>query len=177
LIPARLLRAPLRPRYGSSVGVDLRRILASSLVAAACGAGGSPRPVAGAPTAGLGEIRRAAPASARPGPFTGGSSDGTTCEQAREQYTEEINLQAGSSLDLRADDFAAVLNNGSYLDPCEVPGASRIRICAAVQNGRAVGVTVLLDPPSPTLEICVAGQVRQLAFPSSAKMDFVNVNF
>jgi hypothetical protein len=173
---ASLLRASLRPRYGRSVDVDLRRILASSLVAAACGAP-SARPVATAPTVPPGETRRAAPASARPGPFTGGSSDGTTCEQARDQYSEEIDLQAGSSLDLQADDFAAILNNGSYLDPCEVPGASRVRICAAVQNGRAVGVTVLLDPPSPTLEICVAGRVRQLAFPSSAKMDFVNVNF
>jgi hypothetical protein len=109
--------------------------------------------------------------------MTGGSSDGTTCEQARDQYTEEINLQAGSTADLKAEDFAAVLNNGTYLNPCDVPTASKVRICAAVQNGHAVGVTVLLDPPSPELEICVAGQIRQLAFPSHAKMDFVNVTF
>jgi len=110
--------------------------------------------------------------------MTGGSSDGTTCEQARDQYTEEINVGAGASAaDLTADDFAAVLNNGTYLNPCDVPTASKVRICAAVQNGRAVGVTVLLDPSSADLEICVAGQVRQLAFPNHAKMDFVNVNF
>jgi hypothetical protein len=38
-------------------------------------------------------------------------------------------------------------------------------------------VTVLLDPPSPAMEICVAGQVRQLSFPTNAKMDVVNVIF
>jgi len=122
-------------------------------------------------------MRHAAPPSVRPGPFTGGSSDGTTCEQARDQYTEEINLETGGQADLQSDDFAGILNNGSYLNPCDVPSASRVRICAAVQNGRAVGVTVLLDPPNPSLEICVAGQVRQLGFPSNPKMDFVNVAF
>jgi hypothetical protein len=109
--------------------------------------------------------------------MTGGSSDGTTCEQARDQYTEEINVGTSSGADLTAEDFAAILNNGAYLNPCDVPTTSKVRICAAVQNGRAVGVTVMLDPPSPDLEICVAGQVRQLAFPTHAKMDFVNVNF
>jgi hypothetical protein len=109
--------------------------------------------------------------------MNGGSSDGTTCEEARSQYTEEINLQTGSAADLKAEDFAGVLNNGTYLSPCDVPTTSKVRICAAVQNGHAVGVTVLLDPPSPELEICVAGQIRQLAFPSHAKMDFVNVTF
>jgi len=113
----------------------------------------------------------------RPGPFVGGSSDGVSCAQAREQYTEEINLETGPSADLREDDFAAVLNNGGYLGPCDVPSESRVRICAAVQNGKAVGVTVLLDPPVTTIEVCVAGQVRQLSFPSNAKMDFVNVMF
>jgi eukaryotic-like serine/threonine-protein kinase len=124
-----------------------------------------------------GPTRHAGAAASRPGPMTGGSSDGTTCEQAREQYTEEINVGTSAPADLKADDFAAVLNNGSYLNPCDVPTTSKVRICAAVQNGHAVGVTVLLDPPSPDLEICVAGQVRQLAFPAGAKMDFVNVNF
>jgi len=121
--------------------------------------------------------RHAGPSSLRPGPFTGGSSDGVTCEQAREQYTEEINIETGASADLRADDFAAVLNNGSYLGLCDVPSESRVRICAAVQNGKAVGVTVLLDPSATTIELCVAGQVRQLSFPTNAKMDFVNVMF
>ena len=84
---------------------------------------------------------------------------------------------AGSASDRKVGDFGVVLNNGAYLAPCDVPATSKVRICAAVQNGRAVGVTVLLDPSSPDLEICVAGQVRQLTFPANAKMDIVNVTF
>jgi eukaryotic-like serine/threonine-protein kinase len=167
-----------RPRYEGNVRAERELLLTIGLVVVGCGG-------ATAPTAGSvspdpvtpGASRHASVAGSRATPMTGGSSDGTTCEQAREQYTEEINVGAGAGADLKAEDFAAVLNNGSYLNPCDVPTASKVQICAAVQNGHAVGVTVLLDPPSPALEICVAGQVRQLAFPANAKMDFVNVNF
>lgn len=106
-----------------------------------------------------------------------GSSDGKTCEQARDQYVEEIDAQGGGPADLKVDDFAVVLNSGGYLTPCGVPTTSKVRVCAAVQNGRAVGVTVALDPPSPEVEICIASQVRQLSFPANAKMDFVSVTF
>jgi hypothetical protein len=127
----------------------------------------APSPMA-RPTAGAPEVAMSA---------TGGSSDGKTCEEARDQYVEEIAVGSSGPADLTADDFAAVLNNGAYLTPCEVPGSSKVRICAAVQNGRAVGVTVALDPPSAEVEICVATQVRQLAFPAHAKLDVVSVRF
>jgi hypothetical protein len=107
-----------------------------------------------------------------------GSSDGTTCEQARESYVEEVNVggKAGQA-DLSADDFAAVLNRGTYLEPCALPSSSKLRICAAVQNGQAVGVTVAAEPTAPDVEICIAKEVRKLAFPTHAKMDVVNVQF
>jgi eukaryotic-like serine/threonine-protein kinase len=107
----------------------------------------------------------------------GGSSDGQTCEQARAGYVEEMTVGAASQQDLSADDFAAVLNQGAYLDPCTVPAASKLRICAAVQNGRAVGVTVATTPANADVEICVAKQVRNLSFPTHVKMDVVTVRF
>jgi hypothetical protein len=108
---------------------------------------------------------------------SGGSSDGVTCEEARDRYVEEITIGATPAADLTKDDFAGVLNNGAYLAPCDVPSGSKLRICAAVQSGHAVGVTVALDPPSVEIEVCVAGQVRQLSFPANAKLDVVNVQF
>lgn len=107
-----------------------------------------------------------------------GSSDGTTCEQARDAYVEEVNVGSkGGQADLVASDFAAVLNNGAYLDPCSVPTSSKLRICAAVQNGHAVGVTVASEPAAPELEVCIAKEVRKLTFPANAKLDLVNVQF
>jgi hypothetical protein len=163
------------PSYEGRV-LCVRSLLASSLFAGACGGGSAPAG-ANAPRAVVASETRHAMPTLSQAATSGGSSDGTTCEQARDQYTEEINLQGGPAPDLKAEDFAAVLNNGSYMNPCDVPSTSKVRICAAVQNGRAVGVTVLLDPPSTDIEICVAGQVRQLPFPSNAKLDVVNVSF
>jgi hypothetical protein len=107
----------------------------------------------------------------------GGSSDGITCEDAQAQNVDEIDMQGGGQADLTAKDFSAVLNNGTYLAPCEVPETSKIQICVAIRSGAAIGVTVTLDPSNPDLEICVAKQVRVLAFASHPKMDIVRVQF
>jgi hypothetical protein len=106
-----------------------------------------------------------------------GSSDGVTCEQAQAQNVEEMNLQGGGQRDLTAAEFGEVLNNGTYLVACDVPPTSHVQICAAVQNGVAVGVTVSLDPPNPEIEICVSKQVRALVFASHPKMDITRVRF
>jgi hypothetical protein len=86
-------------------------------------------------------------------------------------------MGARGQSDLSANDFAAVLNRGTYLEPCPIPTSSKLRICAAVQNGQAVGVTVAAEPSAPDVEICVAKEVRKLAFPAHVKMDVVNVQF
>jgi hypothetical protein len=106
-----------------------------------------------------------------------GSSDGLSCEQARAQYVEEIGMQSGLPADLTAADFGSVLNAGAYLAPCDVPSTSHVQICVAIQNGRPVGVTVILEPPDGDIEICVARAVRGLSFPSNAKMDIARVRF
>jgi hypothetical protein len=165
-------------RYEENVRPKNVVVIGWLLVGFGCGGASAPGGGATSPEPAVaGSSHHAVAASAGPVAMNGGSSDGTTCEQARDQYTEEINIGASSGADLKAEDFAAVLNNGTYLNSCDVPTASKVRICAAVQSGRAVGVTVALEPPSSDLEVCVAGQVRQLAFPTHAKMDFVNVNF
>ena len=86
-------------------------------------------------------------------------------------------MKAGGPADLTAGDLGAVLNEGSYLTPCEVPAASHLDLCVAVQNGAAVGVTVTAEPAAPDLELCVARQVRGLVFPTHPKMDIAKVHF
>jgi eukaryotic-like serine/threonine-protein kinase len=52
-----------------------------------------------------------------------------------------------------------------------------LNICAAVQNGRAVGVTVVARPRSRGVESCVASAVRGLSFPSHPKLDVTRTTF
>lgn len=108
---------------------------------------------------------------------TGGSSDGVTCEQARDQNVEELSMGKKGEADLSHEELSAVLNKGTYVSECDVPATSKVDVCAAVKNGGVVGVTVALSPSDPELEKCVAAKVRALAFPSSGKMDVLRTHF
>ena len=115
------------------------------------------------------------------GPRPGGGSypvlgGGMSCEGAQAKYVEEIKMSGGQA-DLTAGQFGNVLNRGSYMTSCNVPSSMEVNICAAVQNGRAVGVTVSTSPPNGGVSSCVASHVRGLSFPSNPKLDIARTRF
>lgn len=125
---------------------------------------------------------KAAAAKAGGGTWTGGAgsfpqvSGGGSCEAAISKYVEDYSKQ-GVPPDLGAGAYANVLNKGSYLNSCGVPGNMSVSICAAVQNGRAVGVTVVTNPANPGISGCIRGQVAGLGFPAHPRMDVVRTSF
>jgi hypothetical protein len=117
---------------------------------------------------------------ARPGGGGGGPviPGGLSCEAARAKYIEEISIGgARGQADLTAGQFASVLNNGSYITACGTPGSMKVTVCAAVQNGHAVGVTVTTEPPNGGISGCIAGAVRRMSFPSNPKLDIATTRF
>ena len=114
--------------------------------------------------------RRAGGAPSLPG--------GLTCEQARDRYIEEIKVGGGNGpADITQGQYARILNHGGYIAACGTPDSTKVNICAAVQNGRAVGVTVTTDPPNAALASCIAGKVRAMSFPVHPKLDIVRTSF
>jgi len=118
-------------------------------------------------------------AGARPG---GGGGPvipgGLSCEGARAKYIEEISIGGPKGqADLTAGHFASVLNNGSYIVGCGTPGSMHVTVCAAVQNGHAVGVTVTTEPPNGGISSCIANAVRRMTFPSNPKLDIATTRF
>ena len=108
-------------------------------------------------------------------PILGG---GQSCESARNAYIEEMSMGGPKGqADLTQGQYSSVLNRGSYFAHCGVPESTHLRICAAVQNGRAVGVTVSAPPPDRRIQSCVAAGVRGLSFPSNPKLDVATTNF
>ena len=109
-------------------------------------------------------------------PILGG---GTSCEAAVAAYSEQYNIGSDKKVpaDLTANQYGMVLNRGTYLLPCGVPASMEVNICAAVQNGRAVGVTVTTSPSNPGIASCVAGQVRGMNFPSHPRLDVTRTTF
>lgn len=102
---------------------------------------------------------------------------GTSCETAQARYVEEFKVGNNGPPDLTAGAYARVLNNGSYLNACGVPPTTEVSVCAAVQNGRAVGVTVTTNPPNGGLSSCVAAQIRGISFPSHPRLDIARTTF
>jgi hypothetical protein len=117
------------------------------------------------------------------GPWTGGGggkhpvvAGGGSCEAARAKYVEDYSQQ-GVPPDLSAGAYAGTLNNGAYLNSCGVPSNMGVSICAAIQNGRAVGVTVRTTPSNPGIESCVKGQIMAKSFPSHPRLDVTTTTF
>jgi len=105
-------------------------------------------------------------------------SGGMSCEQARARYIEEINVGGPrGQADLTANQFGSVLNSGSYIIGCGTPQSMHVNVCAAVQNGRAVGVTVSTEPPNGGIANCIANAVRRMSFPSNPKLDVATTRF
>lgn len=102
----------------------------------------------------------------------------TTCEGALKTYREEIQLGGTRApADITREQFASILEQGSYFRHCDVPTETEVDICAAVQLGSAVGVTVQADPPDAAVERCVTEAVYGLRFPASPRLDVTHTRF
>jgi eukaryotic-like serine/threonine-protein kinase len=102
---------------------------------------------------------------------------GQSCEAAQGAYVEEMRIGQRGQADITAGQYGAILNSGSYFAGCGVPDSMAISICAAVQNGRAVGVTVTTNPPNGRIASCINASVRRLNFPSHPKLDVTRTAF
>ncbi|MCA9622697.1 MAG: hypothetical protein KC731_26940 [Myxococcales bacterium] len=102
---------------------------------------------------------------------------GGSCEAARARYVEDYNKLNDTPPDLTAGAYGAVLNRGTYLNSCGVPPSMGVTICAAVQNGAAVGVTVRTDPSSPGIASCIRSQIFGMGFPAHPRLDISTTVF
>ena len=100
-----------------------------------------------------------------------------SCEEARKRYLEAPSAPGDEAPKLSAGKFGAVLNNGRYLNACGVPPTTAVDVCAAIQNGRAVGVTVRTAPVNGLLNACIRGQIGALTFPSEPRMSITSTKF
>jgi hypothetical protein len=102
----------------------------------------------------------------------------TSCEAAVARNNEQLDIGAPRGpADITREAYASILQNGRYLADCRVPERTVVEICAAVKQGRAVGITVVTNPASPTLEACVRGRVAGLTFPNNERLDVTHTRF
>jgi hypothetical protein len=84
---------------------------------------------------------------------------------------------AGAPADITREAYASILQNGRYLSACSIPDRTVFEICAAVKDGRAVGITIVSSPASPELNACVRKAVARLKFPQNSRLDVTHTRF
>lgn len=103
---------------------------------------------------------------------------GMSCEAAQAAYVEEINIGGAKvAADITSSQYGAILNGGGYLNGCGLPESTGVDVCVAVQNGRAVGVTVRTRPHNAGVASCITSHVRGLSFPAHPKLDVTRTSF
>ncbi|HEX2870520.1 MAG TPA: hypothetical protein VHP33_04675 [Polyangiaceae bacterium] len=102
----------------------------------------------------------------------------TSCEAAIARNNEQLTIGgARGPADITREAYASILQNGRYLSGCSIPDRTVFEICAAVKDGRAIGITVVSSPSSSALNACVRNAVGRLKFPQNARLDVTHTRF
>jgi hypothetical protein len=102
----------------------------------------------------------------------GGFAYGLSYEAALNANNQEITMGGNNGgPDLTNAQLSAPMNNASFITSCGAPNDMKVTVRVAVKNGRAVGVTVISNPPNGAVQSCVDKHVRGLGWASSPKMD------
>lgn len=99
------------------------------------------------------------------------------CEAAKAAYEKTFRDEGREVPSMDPGNMMMALNKGSYLAACGVPVETTVHICAAIQNGVAVGVTIMTRPKDAAMESCIRAQVRGMGFPSTPLMKFGKTTF
>lgn len=102
----------------------------------------------------------------------------SSCEAAIARNNEQMTIGgARGPADVTREAYASILQNGRYLSACSIPDRTVFEICAAVKDGRAVGITIVSSPASPELNSCVRKAVARLNFPKNSRLDVTHTRF
>jgi hypothetical protein len=104
-------------------------------------------------------------------------SAGKSCEKAQEENPQEIKMGAKQTKDLTAEQLGAPMKTNSFMSGCGLPDSANAEICAAVKQGKPLGVSVKVTPQNNKVAACIDRSVRRLSFPKSEKLDVVKQTF
>ncbi len=102
-----------------------------------------------------------------------------TCEGAIRAYRDAVlSGDAGPPRPVGRDGHAAILENGIYLRECDVGDDLAVDVCAAIREGRVVGVTIQTAPHRPAVARCLARAVLAIELEDAEPtLDVTQVRF
>lgn len=164
-------RTSLRAAKAMGAGFS---IAGACILGSACGCVQSARPET--LTNPAAPIQAAAPAAQR----VTSDGAGSSCEQAREAWVVSDAANVSDLTDPSEEQdqrMKHTLNQGTYLNACDVPTAAAVSICVAAVEGEPRGITVVIDPALQRHADCVAAAVSRMPFPSHSRMSVARTTF
>jgi len=111
-------------------------------------------------------------------------STGKSCERARDENPQTVDLRGGSSkagspqaADLTDAELGAPMKTSAWFVSCGLPDSANADICVAVKEGKPLGVSVAVVPENKRVAACIDRSARKLHFPASEKLDVVHQRF
>jgi hypothetical protein len=106
-------------------------------------------------------------------------STGKSCEKAQDENMQRIDMRKGahSKADLTKEQLGAPMRTNGFFASCGLPDDANADICAAVKNGKPVGVSVMVTPENKRIAACIDRSTRRLTFPVSENLDVVHQKF
>ena len=105
-------------------------------------------------------------------------SSGKSCEKAQDENPQVVTFdKKGGAKDLTRDELGAPIKASNVAASCGLPDNAKAHICALVKGGRALGVSVGVDPKNNKVAACIDRKVRSLSYPSSDKPDTLKFEY
>ncbi len=105
-------------------------------------------------------------------------STGKSCEKAMDENPQTIDMgKKNSKPDLTNEQLGAPMRNSTFFGKCGLPDSANADICAAVKQGKVLGVSVKVTPSNNRVAACIDKSTRKLSFPQSDKLDVVKQHF
>jgi hypothetical protein len=106
-------------------------------------------------------------------------STGMSCEKAMDTIGQSMDMRksGGGGADLTQAQLGVPLNSGQFMAGCGLSSSANADICAAVKQGKPVGVSVSVTPKNNKVAACIDRAARRVRFPASDKLDVVKTHF
>ncbi len=106
---------------------------------------------------------------------------GGSCDELSSAYLKECQDNpaacAETSKSSATLSYRTILNDGAFLSSCKSPPSTGVKLCVAIREGHAIGVTVTTTPGDEHLSTCIGKAIQGIAFPASPRLDVASTTF
>lgn len=105
-------------------------------------------------------------------------SAGKSCEKAQDENPQTVDMgKKDGRKDLTKEELGAPIAKNNAAVACGLADSAHANICVLVRGGKALGVSVGVDPKNNKVAACIDKRMRGLAFPASDKPDTVTFRY